>query len=105
MTTPGNHDAVTIALKPTSQPLVASERAARLADPGFGRYFTDHMVTARWSAGRGWHNAELSPYAPFAVDPAMMVIHYGQSFFEGLKAYHQADGTIATFRPEMNARR
>jgi branched-chain amino acid aminotransferase len=105
MTSPGIDDAVTIALKPTSQPLVASERAARVADPGFGRYFTDHMVTARWSAGRGWHDAELRPYAPMEMDPATMVIHYGQSIFEGLKAYHQADGTIATFRPAMNARR
>jgi len=105
MTNPGNQDAVTIALKPTSQPLAESERAARLAEPGFGRYFTDHMITARWAAGRGWHDAELRPYAPFEMDPATMVIHYGQSIFEGLKAYRQADGTIATFRPLMNARR
>jgi branched-chain amino acid aminotransferase len=105
MTHPGNGDAVPIALKPTAQPVAASERAARLAEPGFGRYFTDHMVTARWSAGRGWHNAELVPYGPFELDPATMVLHYAQSIFEGLKAYHQADGTIATFRPLMNARR
>jgi branched-chain amino acid aminotransferase len=107
MTKPGDleQESVGIALKPTSQPLAASERAARLADPGFGRYFTDHMVTARWSAGRGWHDAALRPYAPFEMDPATMVLHYGQSIFEGLKAYRQAYGTIATFRPLMNASR
>lgn len=107
MTNPGGleQDSVAIALKPTSQPVAASERAAWLADPGFGRYFTDHMVTARWSAGRGWHDAALRPYTPFEMDPATMVLHYGQSIFEGLKAYQQADGAIATFRPLMNARR
>ncbi|HEY5183509.1 MAG TPA: branched chain amino acid aminotransferase, partial [Actinomycetes bacterium] len=85
--------------KPTSNPLADAERAARLADPGFGRYFTDHMVTARWTEGRGWHDAELVPYAPIELDPAVMVLHYGQSIFEGLKAYRHADGSIKLFRP------
>jgi len=91
--------------KPTSNPLADAERAARLADPGFGRYFTDHMVTARWTEGRGWHDAELVPYAPIELDPAVMVLHYGQSIFEGLKAYRHADGSIKLFRPWENARR
>jgi branched-chain amino acid aminotransferase len=94
-----------IDLKPTSTPLAAAEREARLADPGFGRFFTDHMVTIAWDSGRGWHDAQLVPYAPLSLDPAVMVIHYGQSIFEGLKAYRQPDGSIATFRPEENARR
>jgi branched-chain amino acid aminotransferase len=94
-----------IALKPTGAPLAASEREARLADPGFGRFFTDHMVTIAWETGRGWHDAQLVPYAPLSLDPAVMVLHYGQAIFEGLKAYHQPDGSIATFRPEQNARR
>jgi branched-chain amino acid aminotransferase len=91
--------------KPTSNPLSDAEREARLADPGFGRYFTDHMVTVRWTEGRGWHDAELVPYAPIELDPAVMVLHYGQSIFEGLKAYRHADGSIQLFRPWENARR
>ena len=94
-----------IALRPKESPLAEAERKAILADPGFGRHFTDHMVTIRWSAGRGWHDAELVPYGPIALDPATMALHYGQEIFEGLKAYHQADGSIATFRPMENAHR
>jgi branched-chain amino acid aminotransferase len=96
---------VSIELKPSSDPLSDAERAAILADPGFGRYFTDHMVTAKYTAGRGWHDAELRPYGPIQIDPATSVFHYGQEVFEGLKAYRQADGTIASFRPEANAAR
>jgi branched-chain amino acid aminotransferase len=99
MTTP------TIELKPSAHPLSDAERAAVLASPGFGRYFTDHMVTIKWTEGRGWHDAQLVPYAPLSIDPANMTLHYAQTIFEGLKAYRQADGTVATFRPEANARR
>ncbi|MFI9719487.1 branched-chain amino acid aminotransferase [Streptomyces sp. NPDC052396] len=100
MTTP-----LTIELKPTSQPLPDAARQGILADPGFGRHFTDHMVTVKWTEGRGWHDAELVPYAPLSLDPANMTLHYGQGIFEGLKAYRQPDGSIATFRPEENAKR
>ncbi len=96
---------LTFTTKPTSQPLPAAERARRLTNPGFGRVFTEHMVTAHWTAGRGWHDGELVPYGPIAMDPANMALHYGQTVFEGLKAYRQPDGSIAVFRPEQNARR
>ncbi|SEG96005.1 branched-chain amino acid aminotransferase [Actinacidiphila yanglinensis] len=99
MTTP------TIELKPSAHRLAAAERQAVLADPGFGRYFTDHMVTIKWTAGRGWHDAQLVPYAPLSLDPANMTLHYAQTIFEGLKAYRQPDGGVATFRPEANALR
>ncbi|MCE7083224.1 branched-chain amino acid aminotransferase [Streptomyces sp. ST2-7A] len=101
MTTPR----IAFDLKPTGQPLPEEERAAVLANPGFGRRFTDHMVTIRWSEGRGWHDAQLEPYAPLQIDPANMTLHYAQSIFEGLKAYRRADGGVAAFRPEENARR
>jgi branched-chain amino acid aminotransferase len=94
-----------IELKPTSEPLAAAERDALLADPGFGRYFTDHMVTVKYTSGQGWHDAELRPYGPIELDPATAALHYGQEIFEGLKAYRQADGTIASFRPDANAAR
>ncbi|WP_406269380.1 branched-chain amino acid aminotransferase [Actinacidiphila glaucinigra] len=99
MTTP------TIELKPSSHPLPHAQREAILASPGFGRHFTDHMVTIRWTEGRGWHDAELVPYAPLSIDPANMTLHYAQTIFEGLKAYRQPDGSVATFRPEANAER
>jgi branched-chain amino acid aminotransferase len=94
-----------IARTPNSQPLPAQQRAEILEAPGFGRYFTDHMVTIRWSQDQGWHDAELVPYGPLELDPATMALHYGQEIFEGLKAYRTADGRIATFRPRMNAAR
>jgi branched-chain amino acid aminotransferase len=99
MTTP------TIELKPSAHPLPAAERDAILANPGFGRYFTDHMVTIKWTEGRGWHDAQLVPYAPLSLDPANMTLHYAQTIFEGLKAYRQPDGGVATFRPQANAAR
>jgi branched-chain amino acid aminotransferase len=82
-----------------------AERAQILADPGFGRYFTDHMVRIDWSAGGGWGPGQVVPYAPLTLDPATMALHYGQEIFEGLKAYRQPDGRIATFRPLTNAAR
>ncbi|MFE0873790.1 branched-chain amino acid aminotransferase [Streptomyces smyrnaeus] len=101
MTTPR----IAFDLKPAAQPLGAAEREAVLADPGFGRYFTDHMVTIQWTEGRGWHDAQLQPYAPLQLDPANMTLHYAQSIFEGLKAYPQPDGSVKVFRPDANARR
>src|SRR4051812_47750069 len=94
-----------IELKPTSSPLSSAERESLLVEPGFGRVFTDHMVTVRWVEGRGWHDGELVPYGPLQLDPATMALHYGQEIFEGLKAYRQPDGSVALFRPDANARR
>jgi len=72
---------------------------------GFGKYFTDRMLLVEWKAEEGWCDARIQPYAPFQLDPACLVFHYAQEIFEGLKAYKWADGRIALFRPEMNARR
>jgi branched-chain amino acid aminotransferase len=83
----------------------AAERAELLADPGFGRYFTDSMFVARYEVGRGWYDARLTQYAPLQLDPGTATLHYAQSIFEGLKAYAQPDGSVATFRPEANAAR
>jgi branched-chain amino acid aminotransferase len=83
----------------------AAERAELLADPGFGRYFTDSMFVARYQAGKGWYDARLTTYAPLQMDPSTAALHYAQSIFEGLKAYAQPDGSVATFRPEANAAR
>ena len=72
---------------------------------GFGKFFTDHMVTVDYNAEQGWHNAQLIPYGPLSLDPAAMVFHYGQELFEGLKAYPTDDGRVLLFRPEKNAER
>jgi branched-chain amino acid aminotransferase len=94
-----------IARHPTTSPRTPAQIEQILRDPGFGRHFTDHMVSISWDAERGWHDAELVAYGPIPMDPATNVLHYGQEIFEGLKAYRQVDGSVATFRPDMNARR
>ena len=86
-------------------PASAAERAAILADPGFGRYCTDHMVSLVYNPDRGWHDAQVLPYGPIELDPSAIVLHYAQEVFEGLKAYRWADGSIVSFRPEANAAR
>ena len=72
---------------------------------GFGKHFTDYMFVMDWDREQGWHDARIVPYAPIAMDPATMVLHYAQETFEGLKAYRTAEGKVQLFRPEMNARR
>ena len=94
-----------IVCHPNTSPRSAEERAAILSNPGFGRYFTDNMVQIRYSDDLGWHGAELLAYGSVTLDPATNSLHYGQSIFEGLKAFRRNDGSIATFRPEENARR
>ena len=92
-------------LKPGKALKSASEREAILkGNLGFGRLFTEHMVTIRYTGGV-WQRGELGPYGPLSLDPAASVLHYGQAIFEGFKAYRQPDGGIATFRPEANGRR
>ena len=80
-------------------------REAILADPGFGRYHTDHMVSIDYTDGQGWHDARVTGYGPIELDPSAIVLHYAQEVFEGLKAYRWADGSIVSFRAEANAAR
>jgi len=83
----------------------AAEHADIIAEPGFGKHFTDHMVDICWSEHGGWHRPRVQPYGPISLDPAAAVLHYAQEIFEGLKAYRHADGSIWSFRPEANAER
>lgn len=82
-----------------------AQRTAILSDPGFGRYFTDHMVIAEWTPADGWHNERIVPYGPLPLDPAAAVLHYAPEIFEGLKAYRDGEGSVRVFRPEQNAAR
>lgn len=86
-------------------PRTDAERAEIMANPGFGKHFTDHMVRIDWKVDGGWQEPQLLPYGPLQLDPATNVLHYGQAIFEGLKAYRHPDGSIHTFRPEANAKR
>ncbi|MFF0737863.1 branched-chain amino acid aminotransferase [Streptomyces chartreusis] len=90
---------------PVREPVPERDREAILAEPAFGQSFTDHMITLRWSAEKGWHDGRLEPYGPFTLDPATSVFHYGQELFEGMKAYRQDSGSIVLFRPQENAAR
>jgi len=90
---------------PHPAPAPAEAREQALANPGFGTVFTDYMVRADYQEGRGWHSARIGPREPLTIDPACAVLHYAQEIFEGLKAYRHPDGSLALFRPEVNARR
>jgi branched-chain amino acid aminotransferase len=92
-----------ISLNPNA--VSAEKRAELIAEGGFGKHYTDHMVICDWSESTGWSEPELVPYGPLTLDPATAVFHYGQEIFEGMKAYRQPDGSISLFRPEANARR
>jgi branched-chain amino acid aminotransferase len=86
-------------------PTSAARKAEIMEAPGFGKYFTDHMVQITWTAEEGWHDACVKPYGPILMDPATAVLHYAQEIFEGMKAYAHSDGSIHTFRPFANAAR
>lgn len=103
-------------------PASEAQRAEILANPGFGQYFTDHMVTIDWTADQEgqakafeageylkmvgeWSDARVEPYGPLSLSPAAAVLHYAQEIFEGLKAYRHDDGSVWTFRPYANAAR
>jgi len=68
----------------------------------FGKIFTDHMFVADYVNGE-WTNFEIIPFGEIGLSPAISSLHYGQSFFEGIKAYKHADGTVSVFRPDKNA--
>ncbi|GAA0734888.1 branched-chain amino acid aminotransferase [Sphingomonas japonica] len=93
------------AVEANPSPVDPAARAAILADPGFGKSFTDHMVSIRYRAGQGWYDARVMPRGPVLLDPATSGLHYAQQIFEGMKAYRTPDGSAALFRPAANAAR
>lgn len=70
----------------------------------FGRVFSDHMFRADYDKG-SWNEARILPYGPMLFQPSLMALHYGQSIFEGLKAYRAKDQSIRVFRPQENFKR
>ena len=87
-----------------TDPLPDEQREAVLANPGFGKTFTDHMLLATWTPDQGWHDGRVTAYGPISLEPSAAVLHYAQEIFEGMKAYRHADGSIWTFRPEPERR-
>ncbi|KAI9499084.1 aminotransferase [Zychaea mexicana] len=71
----------------------------------FGRTFSDHMITAEWTEGKGWDAPAIRPYDKISLDPSAVVFHYASECFEGMKAYKDKQGKIRLFRPEMNMAR
>ncbi|PIC65474.1 branched chain amino acid aminotransferase [Sporosarcina sp. P13] len=93
---------VQITINKTTQP---KEKPAVDNPLAFGTIFTDHMFVMDYTHGTGWHDARIEPYEPFLLDPAAIVLHYGQTVFEGLKAYLNEDKEVVLFRPEENMKR
>lgn len=71
----------------------------------FGRVFTDHMFIMDYSVTKGWYDPRIVPYEPISLSPSSMVFHYGQTVFEGLKAYRTKEDKVLLFRPEKNMQR
>ena len=70
----------------------------------FGKYMTDYMLEVDYENGK-WQTPEIKPYQPMLIAPSLAAIHYGQSIFEGVKAYKNADGEPYIFRPLDNFKR
>ncbi len=75
------------------------------AELGFGKYFSDHMFLMDYTREGGWHSPRIVPFQPFSFDPSSLVLHYGQSIFEGQKAYRWEDGSINLFRGQDHINR
>ena len=70
----------------------------------FGKVYSDHMFVSDYLDGE-WKNPAIEPYGYMQMLPGSAILHYAQSVFEGLKAYHGQDGDTLVFRPDMNAKR
>jgi branched-chain amino acid aminotransferase len=75
-----------------------------LEDLPFGKHFTDHMLEADFENGE-WKNIEIKPYQPLLIEPSNSALHYGQSIFEGIKAFRHHNGEAYIFRPYQNFKR
>ena len=83
-------------------PIVESKLSQlELENIPFGKVFSDHMLECDYKDG-AWQTPEIKPYQPLQIEPSLAAIHYGQSIFEGVKAYRSEDGDISVFRPYQN---
>lgn len=70
----------------------------------FGHVFADHMLVADYADG-AWRDVNIMPFGPISITPANLTLHYGQSIFEGIKAYKNHEGKVGIFRPGKNFER
>ncbi len=70
----------------------------------FGKVFSDHMLVCEYKNG-AWESPKIVPYGPISLDPSAKVFHYGQTIFEGMKAYKDENNDILLFRPKDNHKR
>ncbi len=95
-----------IEIVPINESELKSKEVLKQPDSlGFGNYFTNRMFVVKWNEGKGWHDAKIKKYEDFQMDPATLVLHYGQEIFEGLKAFRSKNGEILLFRPKENIKR
>ncbi len=95
----------TIFVKSDVECIPGEKREEILKNPGFGISFTDHMALVKYDRQNGWHDGQIVGHQDLNVSPAMMVFHYGQAIFEGMKAYRTPENDLVLFRPEKNAQR
>lgn len=95
----GDHQTIQIQLSTTKKQKPDSDKLV------FGKNFTDHMFIMDYTEGIGWHDPRIIPYQPLTLEPSCMVFHYGQTVFEGLKAYRTKNQKILLFRPQKNMQR
>jgi len=85
------------------QPIMGESRVASfdLETAPFGSVFTDHMLLAQYSGGH-WHDASIQPFGNLSLSPALSSLHYGQSIFEGMKAFRDVNGKLQIVRLEAH---
>ncbi|XP_062841036.1 branched-chain-amino-acid aminotransferase, mitochondrial [Trichomycterus rosablanca] len=76
-----------------------------VAGLGFGKYFSDHMLTVSWTEKGGWEAPQIKPFQNLSLHPASSALHYSVELFEGMKAFRGVDGHIRLFRPMLNMER
>ncbi len=91
-------DQISIRVEPTSTSRLSQVDFHNLK---FGQIMSDHMLVAEYNHGK-WEDVSIVPYGDLTISPSMSALHYGQSIFEGIKAYKFEDGTVSIFRPEKN---
>ena len=70
----------------------------------FGKYFTDRMFKIDFSNEK-WENPRITKYGPLVLEPSAIALQYGQTIFEGQKAYRTKNGKLNLFRPALNIKR
>jgi branched-chain amino acid aminotransferase len=93
---------MTAAIEIPIEPIATSKlKGMNLENLPFGKHFSDHMLEADFIQGQ-WTNISIKPYATLTLSPSLAALHYGQSIFEGIKAYKDQQSRPFIFRPYDN---